>query len=93
MQHSCVQRSATLCPTEIFATDPYPNRDIHCQEALEDAFIELTERGVEAGWVQIEALQALLELANSHLLRGLATESDDDNIATVIRSMREDDEK
>lgn len=71
----------------------YPDRDIHCQEALEDAFIELTERGVEAGWVQIEVLQALLELANSHLLRDLATESDDDNIATVIRSMREDDEE
>lgn len=71
----------------------YPDRDIQCQEALEDAFIELTERGVEAGWVQIEVLQALLELAKSHIMRDLATESDDDNIATVIRSMRDVDKE
>ncbi|AIK40847.1 hypothetical protein [Brucella anthropi] len=68
----------------------YPDRDIHCQEALEDAFIALTDRGVDAGWVQIEVLQALHELAKNHLMRDFATEVDEDNIATVIRSMRHD---
>ncbi|WP_235942988.1 hypothetical protein [Ochrobactrum soli] len=68
----------------------YPDRDIECQEALEDAFVALTDRGVDAGWVQIEVLQALLELAKNHLMRDLATEVDEDNIASVIRSMRRD---
>lgn len=71
----------------------YPDRDIHCQEALEDAFMELTERGVQSGWVQIEVLQALLELAQNHVMRDLATESDEYNIATVIRSLRKNDGK
>lgn len=68
----------------------YPDRDIHCQEAIEDAFIALTDRAVDAGWVQFEVLQALSELAKNHLMRDLATEVDEDNIATVIRSMRHD---
>ena len=66
----------------------YPDRDIQCQEALEDSFVALTDRAVAAGWVQIEALQALFELAKNHLMRDFATEVDEDNIATVIRSMR-----
>lgn len=38
----------------------------------------------------IEVLHALHELAKNHLMRDFATEVDEDNIATVIRSMRHD---
>ncbi|HEY0120681.1 MAG TPA: hypothetical protein VGC14_02780 [Rhizobium sp.] len=46
----------------------HPDRDIECQEALSDAFIELTDRARAAGWLDQEVAAALGELADNWML-------------------------
>jgi hypothetical protein len=41
----------------------YPDRDLDCQEAIEAAFQEFTERAVAAGWRPLEVAEAVGQLA------------------------------
>lgn len=48
--------------------EPYPDRDLDCQMAAEDAFQTLAAEIVAAGWSAGEAAAALEELARNHRL-------------------------
>lgn len=48
--------------------DAYPDRDIDCQMAAEDAFQELVANIVAAGWGADEVAAAIEELAKNHRL-------------------------
>lgn len=47
---------------------PYPDRDIDCQQAIENAFQELMENIVAAGWGPLEISEAIGQLAVSDRL-------------------------
>lgn len=46
--------------------DAYPDRDLDCQMAAEDAFQELVANIVAAGWGAEEVADAIGELARNH---------------------------
>lgn len=48
--------------------DAYPDRDLDCQMAAEDAFQELVANIVAAGWGAEEVAHAIGELAKNHRL-------------------------
>ena len=48
--------------------DAYPDRDIDCQMAAEDAFQELVANVVAAGWGAEEVAAAIEDLAKNHRL-------------------------
>lgn len=53
----------------------HPDRNLHCQEALEAEFQHLAVRAEAAGWSQNEVAEALLELAeNNYLTMNAETE-------------------
>lgn len=49
-------------------TLPYPDRDLDCEMAAEDAFQQLVGEIVAAGWGADEAAAAIEELARNHRL-------------------------
>lgn len=65
---------------------PYPDRELDCQEGLEQGFLALIERAEAAGWVRLEIYAALIELIDHHATADRALESDDDNLAKTKRS-------
>lgn len=44
----------------------YPDRDLDLQEALEDGFVALIAAAEKAGWLPLEAYQAVISLAEAH---------------------------
>jgi hypothetical protein len=55
----------TIClPRQI---TPYPERDLDCQQALEDTFKTVLGLAERAGWTKTEAAAAMQELAFNHL--------------------------
>jgi hypothetical protein len=48
--------------------DAYPDRDLDCQLAAEDAFQELVANIVAAGWGAEEVAAAIEDLARNHRL-------------------------
>lgn len=46
----------------------HPDRFLQCQEAIEDAFQDLVEQAVAAGWGEAETVAAVVELADHHML-------------------------
>jgi BRCT domain type II-containing protein len=48
--------------------DAYPDRDLDCQMAAEDAFQELVANIVAAGWGEEEVAAAIEDLAKNHRL-------------------------
>lgn len=46
---------------------PYPDRDLDCQQALEDPFQTLLSLAEEAGWSKTESVEALRELIAAYL--------------------------
>lgn len=51
-----------------FVTDDDPDRHIRCQDALQCAFHDLICAAVAAGWNEREAIAAVGELADNHML-------------------------
>lgn len=45
----------------------YPDRDLDCQQALEDPFHTLLDLAEKAGWSKTEAAEAMRELAFAYL--------------------------
>jgi hypothetical protein len=45
----------------------YPDRDLDCQQALEDPLHTLLSLAEEAGWSRSESMEALRELIAAHL--------------------------
>jgi hypothetical protein len=45
----------------------YPDRDLDCQQALEETFHTLLDLAEKAGWTRTEAAEAMRELAFAHL--------------------------
>ncbi|MDO5897272.1 hypothetical protein [Agrobacterium sp. Azo12] len=45
---------------------PYPDRDVDCQQALEDPFQTLLSLAEEAGWSKTESVEALRALIAAH---------------------------
>lgn len=48
-------------------TTLYPDRDLDCQQALEDPLQTLLLLAEEAGWSKLESAEALRELITAHL--------------------------
>ena len=46
---------------------PYPDRDLDCQQALEDTFRTILSLAERSGWTRTEAAAAIQELAFNHL--------------------------
>lgn len=46
---------------------PYPDRDLDCQQALEDTFRTVLGLAERSGWTRLEAAAAIQELAFNHL--------------------------
>ncbi|MBK3745824.1 hypothetical protein G3A39_42460 [Paraburkholderia aspalathi] len=65
----------------------YPDRDLDCQFYLEDEFVRLTDLGESAGWVRVEVLNALFELARNHLISSQALNEDDQRIMERMREI------
>jgi hypothetical protein len=66
----------------------HPDRFLNCQEAIADAFRQLAERAVAAGWGEDEVAGALVDLADCHML-ALASNLDTERlIAEATRSGR-----
>lgn len=65
--------------------EPYPDRDLDCQMAAEDAFQELIEAIVAAGWAPDEVAQAVAALADNHIK---AREANAETNAAIAGSRR-----
>jgi hypothetical protein len=66
----------------------HPDRFLNCQEAMADAFCQLAEQAVAAGWREDEVAGALVDLADCHML-ALASNLDTERlIAEAIKSKR-----
>lgn len=46
----------------------HPDRFLNCQEAIAEAFRQLTEQAVMAGWGETEVAGALMDIADRHML-------------------------
>lgn len=44
----------------------YPDRNLDCQMAIENAFRTMADCAVAAGWTEQEVTDALIELAHNH---------------------------
>lgn len=56
----------------------YSDRDLDCQQALEDPFQTLLSLAEKAGWSKTETAEALRELASAHLAM------DEENYTTEV---------
>ena len=74
---------ASITPPRTAA--PYPDRDLDCQMAAEDAFQEMVERIVAAGWGPEEAALAVMALAENHVMAVAANAETDAAIARARR--------
>lgn len=63
----------------------YPDRDIDLQEALEDGFVALIATAEKAGWLPLEAYQAVISLAEAHACADLSDEETADLIDRLKR--------
>lgn len=62
----------------------YPDRDLDCQQALEDIFRAVVEEAEDAGWSEREVSDALIELAHHHWLALDAKDTMFEDAAGVI---------
>lgn len=53
----------------------YPDRELDLQAALEDGFAELVATAKRAGWLPLEAYQAMIALAAAHACAELRDEA------------------
>lgn len=60
--------------------DDHPDLSLDCQMALESEFQALAERAVDAGWRPTDVANALVELADNHMLGLIASAEDEDRI-------------
>lgn len=58
----------------------YADLPLDCQMALEAEFQDLAERGEKAGWSRSDVAEALLELAQNHILAMRERGKEDDAI-------------
>ncbi len=63
----------------------YTDRDLDLQEALEDGFIALIAAAEKAGWLPLEAYQAIISLAEAHACADLSDEATADLIDRLKR--------
>jgi len=63
-----------------------PDHSIECQEAMEDAFLELVNRGVKAGWNVEQVISAVIELADTQMV----LRQEDARVEGTLRRMRKD---
>lgn len=66
--------------------EPYPDRDLDCQMAMEDHFKELIEAAERSGWTREEAIDAVAELARNQTSGD--HENDVTNLAILNALMR-----
>lgn len=64
----------------------YPDHELDCQEAMEDAFLALMDQVESAGWLRTEAYAALIELIDNHLSGDAAH----DHVFETIEKLRKD---
>lgn len=66
----------------------YEDRDLDCQFQLETQVWELVDKAQQAGWGEVEAANAIIELAMNRILQDEATEYDNQTVAHAIAKWR-----
>lgn len=66
--------------------EPYPDRDLDCQMAMDEHFQELIEAAGQSGWSREEAISAVAELARNQISADY--ENDVTNLAVLNALMR-----
>ncbi|MEL4069909.1 hypothetical protein WKW50_07150 [Ochrobactrum sp. GPK 3] len=66
----------------------YEDRDLDCQFQLEDHVWELVDKAQQAGWGEVEAANAIIELAMNRILQNEATEDDSRALAEAAEVWR-----
>jgi hypothetical protein len=66
----------------------YDDRDLDCQFELEGQVWELVDKAQQAGWGEIEAANAIIELAMNCILQNEATEDDSRALAVAAEEWR-----
>ncbi|MDH7786297.1 hypothetical protein QBD01_002318 [Ochrobactrum sp. 19YEA23] len=66
----------------------YEDRDLDCQFQLEDHVWELVDKAQQAGWGEVEAANAIIELAMNRILQNEATEDDSRALAEAAEKWR-----
>lgn len=67
----------------------HPDRFIDCQEALEAAFQALVWEAMKAGWGEAEAVAAIIELADAHVLAA----GENEKLESLLRDIRRKSEE
>ncbi|MBB4116964.1 hypothetical protein FHT80_006345 [Rhizobium sp. BK226] len=67
----------------------HPDRFLNCQEAIADAFRQLAEQEVMAGWGEIEVAGALADISDFHLLSLASNLETERMIEQAIKERRE----
>lgn len=67
---------------------PYEDRHLDCQAALEDDFGALVDAAVASGWDRLEAVAAIIALAENHALQIAANVETERQIAEAIGRRR-----
>lgn len=82
--------------------EPYPDRHLECQEALEASVIDILEKGSAAGWSKAELCTAFIEVVDNIMLADAANADLDhvlgearaadwqlpDHISRILRAFR-----
>jgi hypothetical protein len=68
-----------------FVRDDDPDRHTRCQDALQSAFLDLIAKAVAAGWSEREAVAAVADLADHHMLSNVENANTDALISLLKR--------
>ena len=66
----------------------YDDRDLDCQFQIETQVWELVDKAQEAGWGEVEAANAIIELAMNRILQNEAMEDDNKTLAGAVEKWR-----
>jgi hypothetical protein len=67
-------------------SDDDPDRHLSCQEAIQFAFEDFITTITKAGWREPEAVAAIIDMADNHLL-GLCEAEETSSIIALIKRM------
>ena len=70
-----------------FVTGDDPDhREVRCQDAMQFAFQDFVAASIDAGWSELESIQAILCLAEGRL-QMLAANDDAGSLSDILRKM------
>jgi hypothetical protein len=70
-----------------FVAGDDPDRDIRCQDELQYAFRDLLNQAMDAGWSERESVEALIAIAENHMVSLVANDDTDTLVAMLKRTL------